>query len=406
MYARTKYRENWQSEYGDCRAYHAFVGNGIGLGRNQYCFVDQNEDFVFAYQACSECHQCVEQPDDTKTCKNFNVDITFENGKSEKSEMEWYIEGTNCGGYEYFHQPVDGDDFKLKYKYTHQEKCCINPGNYLMKCVDKYGDGWGSTIEDVYTKGKIKINGVNFCKDMLTKVRGKYIEKHLETYSFHIDNSGKISEPILIETTLSPATSRPSLSPTIPMPTVIPTTSMPSQSPIPTTSMPSQSPTTPKPSTSPSTSLPSTSPSTSLPSVSPTLQPSEFPTTSQPTNLPSVSPTKVPTTFESQCTGTVGPATGCYICYDSCPHAVPSFTWTPDPWNVDVDKQSCENGLRKSQFDAWCGTGLTKYYENTKCSYKNAYSTDICKYHDNLWSMCKSKNDWWINWACKAYCQC
>ena len=40
---------------------------------------------------------------------------------------------------------------------THEEECCLPPGEHTLECKDSYGDGWHG--------GFITINGTNYCEN-------------------------------------------------------------------------------------------------------------------------------------------------------------------------------------------------------------------------------------------------
>ena len=39
----------------------------------------------------------------------------------------------------------------------YSERCCLTPGEYTLRCIDTYGDGWH--------QGSIEINGNDYCGD-------------------------------------------------------------------------------------------------------------------------------------------------------------------------------------------------------------------------------------------------
>ena len=48
-------------------------------------------------------------------------------------------------------------------------RCCIRPGSYVLKCVDRGGDGWHGSY--------IRINGINYCQNFES---GKEMKQSVE----------------------------------------------------------------------------------------------------------------------------------------------------------------------------------------------------------------------------------
>ena len=63
---------------------------------------------------------------------------------------------------------------------TAHSECCLPPGEYTLKCLDSYGNGWHG--------GYITINGINYCGNFISGD----IETHEVLISEYQETGGKI----------------------------------------------------------------------------------------------------------------------------------------------------------------------------------------------------------------------